>query len=462
MARTCLSIVLAAGDGTRMRSATAKVLHPVAGLPMVSHVLKAAAAAGGEAAAVVVGHGAATVEAACRGAWPGIGFFVQKERLGTAHAVLAARAAVAQGHDDILIVFGDTPLIRPETLRRLRLGLQNGAAVAVLGFHAEDPTGYGRLIEKDGELLAIREHREASVEELKVDFCNAGIMALAGKHALSMLEKVGNANSKGEYYLTDLVEIARRRKLGVVAMVGEEEEVLGVNTRVELARAEAIWQERRRKEMMLAGVAMAAPDTVFLTHDTRIGRDTVVDPNVVFGAGVTVGERCRIRSFSHLEECEIADGAIVGPFARLRPGAKIGVEAHVGNFVEIKNAVIETGAKVNHLTYIGDARVGAAANIGAGTITCNYDGVAKHRTDIGAGAFVGSNSALVAPVKIGVGAYVASGSVITRDVPPDALGVARARQANKEGYATRIRAANLAARAGKAARAAKDGEPKKR
>jgi len=452
MARTCLSIVLAAGDGTRMRSATPKVLHPVAGLAMVSHVLKAAAAAGGEAAAVVVGHGAAPVEAACRSVWPGAGFFEQKERLGTAHAVLAARAAIARGHDDILVLFGDTPLIRPETLRRLRLGLQNGAAVAVLGFHAEDPTGYGRLIEKGGELVAIREHREASPAELKVDFCNAGIMALSGKHALSMLEKVGNANSKGEYYLTDLVEIARGRNLGVVAMQAEEEEVLGVNTRVELARAEAIWQERRRNELMLSGVAMPAPETVFLAHDTQIGRDSLVEPNVVFAPGVAVGQRCRIRSFSHFEECTVADGAIVGPFARLRPGARIGADAHVGNFVEIKNADVEKGAKVNHLTYIGDARVGAAANIGAGTITCNYDGVAKHHTDIGAGAFIGSNSALVAPVKIGDGAYVASGSVITRDVPPDALGVARARQANKEGYAGRIRERARAARpAGKPA-----------
>jgi bifunctional UDP-N-acetylglucosamine pyrophosphorylase/glucosamine-1-phosphate N-acetyltransferase len=324
-----------------------------------------------------------------------------------------------------------------------------GAAVCVLGFHAEDPTGYGRLIEKDGELVAIREHREASKAELEINFCNGGIMAIDGRRALALLDSIDNKNSKGEYYLTDIVAAARARKLKVVAMEASEDELIGINTRVELARVEAIWQARRRNELMLAGVTMIAPDTVMFSHDTRIGSDCVVEPNVMFGPGVEVQGGATIRAFSHLEGCRIASGAVVGPFARLRPGAEIGPNARIGNFCEIKAAAIEEGAKVNHLSYIGDARVGTGANVGAGTITCNYDGVSKHRTDIGAGVFVGSDSILVAPVKIGDGAYVAAGSVITSSVPADALAVGRARQANKEGYAARIRERNSRAKAAK-------------
>jgi bifunctional UDP-N-acetylglucosamine pyrophosphorylase/glucosamine-1-phosphate N-acetyltransferase len=453
MARTCLTIILAAGEGTRMRSRMPKVLHPVAGLAMINHVISAAAAAGGEANAVVVGRDAEKVAETCRLAGQPIEIHLQPERLGTAHATLAARPAIERGYDDILVVFADTPLLRPETLLRLRRGLEMGAAVCVLGFHAEDPTGYGRLIEKDGELVAIREHREASKAELEINFCNGGIMAIDGRRALALLDSIDNKNSKGEFYLTDIVAAARARKFKVVAMEASEDELTGINTRVELARVEAIWQARRRAELMLAGVTMTAPDTVMLAHDTRIGADCLVEPNVVFGPGVEVQDGATIRAFSHLEGCRIASGAIVGPFARLRPGAEIGPSARIGNFCEIKAAAIEEGAKVNHLSYIGDARVGAGANVGAGTITCNYDGVNKHRTDIGAGVFVGSDSILVAPVNIGDGAYVAAGSVITSSVPADALAVGRARQANKEGYAARIRERNSRAKAAKGKKA---------
>ena len=447
MARTCLTIILAAGEGTRMRSRTPKVLHPVGGLAMINHVIATAAAAGGEVNAVVVGRDAESVAETCRQAGEPIEIHVQRERLGTAHAALAARPAIERGYSDVLVVFADTPLLRPETLRRLRRSLEMGAAVSVLGFHADDPTGYGRLIEKGGELVAIREQSEASKAELKIDFCNGGIIAIDGRWALALLDSIGNDNSKGEYYLTDIVAAARARKLKVVAMEAAEEETLGINTRAELARVEAIWQARRRTELMLAGVTMIAPDTVMLSHDTRIGGDCLIEPNVVFGPGVTVEESATVRAFSHLEGCRVATGAIIGPFARLRPGTEVGANAKVGNFCEIKAAVIEEGAKVNHLSYIGDARIGARANIGAGTITCNYDGVAKHRTDIGAGTFVGSDSILVAPVTIGDGAYIAAGSVITSAVPGGALAVGRARQANKEGYAARIRERSALAKA---------------
>ncbi|MCB1459797.1 MAG: bifunctional UDP-N-acetylglucosamine diphosphorylase/glucosamine-1-phosphate N-acetyltransferase GlmU [Nitratireductor sp.] len=439
MARTCLTIILAAGEGTRMRSQLPKVLHPVAGLPMVCHVIRTASAAGGDAFAVVTGNRSQEVQAAVSAITDKVSFYEQRERLGTAHAVLAAREALERGYDDILVLFGDTPLTRPETLKRMRRGLELGAEVAVLGFHAEDPTGYGRLIERDGELVAIREHREADSEELRINFCNGGIMAFAGRNAAEMLDAIGNANSKGEYYLTDLVEVARERKLKVVAMEAGEDEILGVNNRAELARAEAIWQVRRRSELMADGVSMRAPETVFLNEDTAIGADCMIEPNVVFGPGVVIGEGVTIRAFSHLEGCRIETGAIVGPFARIRPGTELGQNVHVGNFCELKNAKVSSGAKVNHLSYVGDATIGAGSNIGAGTITCNYDGVGKYLTEIGSNAFVGSNSSLVAPVRIGDGAYVASGSVITEAVPDGSMAVARGRQANKEGYAALIR-----------------------
>jgi bifunctional UDP-N-acetylglucosamine pyrophosphorylase/glucosamine-1-phosphate N-acetyltransferase len=366
--------------------------------------------------------------------------FVQEKRLGTAHAVLAARAAIERGHDDILVMFGDTPLIDPGALTVARLKLAEGAAVVVIGFRTDNPTGYGRLIEKGGKLVAIREEKDASAEERAITFCNGGLMAIAGKHALALLDAVGNANAKGEYYLTDIVEIAGRNGLEVVATEATFENALGINNRAELAEAEAIWQKRRRQEAMLSGVALIAPETVYFSHDTEIGADTVVEPNVWFGPGVTVESGATIHAFSHLEGATVASGCEVGPFARLRPGADLKTKAKVGNFCEVKKAVVEKGAKVNHLTYIGDAVIGAGANIGAGTITCNYDGYSKFLTEIGENAFIGSNSSLVAPVSIGNGAYVASGSVITENVPDDALAFGRARQKTMPGKAKELRA----------------------
>jgi bifunctional UDP-N-acetylglucosamine pyrophosphorylase/glucosamine-1-phosphate N-acetyltransferase len=426
--RSCLSIILAAGEGTRMKSALPKVLHPIAGLPMLGHVVKAAEAAGGEIA-VVTGHGAEAVGAALRKLAPTAATFVQTERLGTAHAVLAAREAIEKGYDDLLVMFGDTPLIEAAALTAARERLKAGAAIVVMGFRTENPTGYGRLIEDGGELVAIREERDCSEEERRIKFCNGGLMAIAGEHALPLLDAVGNNNAKGEYYLTDIVEIARSRNLRVVAEEVAFENVLGINNRVELAEAEAIWQKRRRREMMLSGVSLVAPETVFFSHDTKVGQDTIVEPQVFFGPGVEIAAGAVIHGFSHLEGAKVATGAQVGPYARLRPGADLKEKAKVGNFCEVKQATVEKGAKVNHLTYIGDARVGAEANIGAGTITCNYDGFSKFFTDIGPGAFVGSNSSLVAPISIGAEAYIASGSTITDNVPDGALAFGRARQA---------------------------------
>lgn len=439
--RSCLSIVLAAGEGTRMKSALPKVLHPIAGLPMLAHVVRAVEEAGGDEVAIVVGHGGETVRKAAEGFAPKARLFEQTERLGTAHAVLAAREAIAEGFDDLLVVFGDTPLLAAEELaaaRRRRV--EEGAAVVVLGFRPEDPGAYGRLVEEGGRLVAIREAKDCSPEELRIDFCNSGLMVIDGRHALDLLDAVGNDNAKGEFYLTDIVEIANRKRLAAIAVETSVESALGINSRAELAQAEAVWQERRRRELMLAGVTMQAPETVHLSHDTEIGPDALIEPNVVFGPGVKVEGGARIRAFSHLEGASVAAGAEIGPFARLRPGADVGKKAKVGNFCEVKNAVLDEGAKVNHLTYIGDAHIGAKANIGAGTITCNYDGINKHRTEIGAGAFIGSNSSLVAPVSIGEGSYVASGSVITADVPADSLAFGRARQVTKEGRASRLRA----------------------
>jgi bifunctional UDP-N-acetylglucosamine pyrophosphorylase/glucosamine-1-phosphate N-acetyltransferase len=324
-------------------------------------------------------------------------------------------------------------------LAQLRAALAGGAAVAVLGFKPADPTGYGRLVMSGDELTAIREERDASADERTIGFVNGGLMALAGQHALAILERIGNANAKGEYYLTDAVAIARDMGLKAVAIETGEDDVLGINTKAQLAQAEAVLQTRLRTAAMDAGVTMVAPETVFLSADTKFGKDVTIEPNVVFGLGVTVDDGAVIRSFSHLEGAHVGKGARVGPYARLRPGADLGEDVHIGNFVEVKAAKIEAGAKANHLSYIGDARVGAGANIGAGTITCNYDGFSKHKTEIGAGAFVGTNSSLVAPVRIGNGAYIGSGSVITKDVPDDALAVERNQQTNREGGAKRYR-----------------------
>ena len=439
MERTCLAIILAAGESTRMKSAMSKVLHPVAGRPMIAHVVDALASASISDVALVVGRDADAVSAAAATDEVAVTSFLQKERLGTAHAVLAAREAIAKGYDDVLVVFGDTPLITAAPLKAARDGLAAGNDVVVIGFQATDPTGYGRLIVKDGALVAIREHRDASDEERRITYCNGGLMAIDGRKALDLLNRIGNANAKGEYYLTDLVEIARSLDGRAIAVEAPEEELTGCNTRAELAYIERLWQQRRRHELMLAGVSMTAPETVFLSWDTTLAQDVLLEPNVVFGPGVRVESGAVIHAFSHLEGAHVRAGATVGPFARLRPGADLGAKSKVGNFCEVKNAEIGAGAKVNHLTYIGDAFVGAGSNIGAGTITCNYDGVNKHVTRIGANAFVGSNSSLVAPVSIGDGALVASGSVITEDVPADAVAFGRARQDVKPGRAPILR-----------------------
>lgn len=438
-ARSCLTIVLAAGEGTRMKSATPKVLHPVAGRPMIGHVLDAVGQAGAAAVTVVVGHAGEAVAEAVAGLDGRAEIAWQRERLGTGHAVLAAGQALERGHDDVLVVFGDTPLLEAEALGRLRGALADGAAVAVMGFRTERPAGYGRLIEKDGALVAIREEKDCSQAERAVTFCNGGAMALDGRRAPALLKRIGNANAKGEYYLTDIVALAVEEGLRVAAVEAAFENALGVNTRAELAAAEAAWQARRRSALMLDGVTMTAPETVFLSHDTAIGADALIEPHVVFGPGVRVEGGARIRAFSHLEGATVAGGAEIGPYARLRPGAALGERAKVGNFCEIKNTRVEAGAKVPHLSYVGDATVGAGANIGAGTITCNYDGFSKHHTSIGPGAFIGSNSSLVAPLTIGEGAYVASGSVITQDVPDEALAFGRARQATRPEFGRRLR-----------------------
>src|SRR5437588_11768958 len=437
--RSSLTVVLAAGEGTRMRSSLPKVLHPLAGLPLIAHVLDASPNGSGAALAVVIGPDHESVAAEIRRIRPEATTLVQRDRLGTAHAVLAAREAIARGPDDLLIVFGDTPLISRATFERLRTPLKNGAALAVLGFDAADPTGYGRLLIEGDRLMAIREHADASPAEREITLCNAGVMAFDGRHALEILQKIGNANSKGEYYLVDAVAIARDMGLEAVVIETSEDEVRGINTKAQLAEAEGVMQTRLRKAAMDAGVTLVAPDTVYLSADTTFGKDVTIEPFVVIGPGVSIADGAVIHSFSHIVQATIGKNTSIGPYARLRPGTSLGDGARIGNFVETKAAILEAGVKVNHLTYIGDTHIGAGANVGAGTITCNYDGFGKHKTTIGAGAFVGSNSSLVAPVKIGSGAYVGSGSVITKDVPDDALAVERSQQTNREGGAKRYR-----------------------
>ena len=446
--RSCLAVVLAAGEGTRMRSARPKVLHEVAGRSLLAHSLAAIVGADIARVALVVGPGREDVVAQAAGA----SAFVQAERRGTAHAVLAARAAIAEGFDDLVVAFADTPLVRPETFALLRGRLaETGAAVVVLGFEARDPKGYGRLLTAGETLFAIREDRDATAEERAVTLCNAGLMALDGRLALELLESIGNANAQNEYYLTDVVEMARRRGLTAAFATVDEAEVQGVNDRVQLARCEASMQVRLREAAMREGATLVDPASVTLSFDTRLGRDVTVEPNVVFAPGVAVADGARIRAFSHLEGTHVGPRAIVGPFARLRPGAKLAEDVHVGNFVEVKASTLAAGVKANHLSYIGDADIGARSNIGAGTITCNYDGFTKARTTIGADVFVGSDSALVAPVTIGDGAYIGTGAVITQDVAADALALARARQVEKPGWARSFRDTQAARKASKTA-----------
>ena len=447
--RTSLTIVLAAGEGTRMRSQLPKVLHAVAGQSLLAHVLLAAPKGVGATLAVVIGPNHAEVADEAKRVRPDAATFVQRERRGTAHAVLAARDAMAVKPDDLLVVFGDTPLISAATFDRLRAPLKNGATLAVLGFRAADPTGYGRLLVEGDRLAAIREHADASPAERAIKLCNAGIMAFDGRRALEIIEKIGNANAKSEFYLTDAVAIVRDLGLEAVVIETSEDEVRGINTKSQLAEAEQVMQARLRKAALEAGVTMTAPETVYLAADTTFGSDVTIEPFVVIGPGVSVGDGAVIHSFSHIVQASIGTKASVGPYARLRPGTSLGEGARVGNFVETKAAILEAGVKVNHLSYIGDAHVGAGTNIGAGTITCNYDGFAKHQTMIGSGAFVGTNSSLVAPVNIGNGAYIGSGSVITRDVPDDALAVERSPQTIREGGAKRYRELKLRGKAAK-------------
>lgn len=423
-----------------MRSDLPKCLHPVAGRPMVEWTIALARECGAERIVTVFGDKSRQVDAAGRKA--GTQTALQDPPLGTGHAVLAAKSAMDGFSGFAVVLYGDTPLIRAETVERVFAALEGGASIAVLGFEPDEPGAYGRLIEgPDGTLLRIVEAKDASPAELDVKLVNSGVLAGPAELLFELLGEVTNDNANGEYYLTDVVGLAVARGLKAVAVHADAGEVMGVNARADLAEATAVWQARRRLEAMREGATLLAPETVHFAFDTRLGRDVLVEPNVFFGPGVTVEDGAVIRAFSHLEGCFIRTGAQVGPYARLRPGADIGPDARIGNFVEVKESRFGAGAKASHLSYIGDAEVGAKANIGAGTITCNYDGFGKHKTVIGEGAFIGSNSSLVAPVTIGKGAYTGSGGVVTDTVPDDALALGRAKQVNKDGWAARFRAA---------------------
>ncbi|MCB2128928.1 MAG: bifunctional UDP-N-acetylglucosamine diphosphorylase/glucosamine-1-phosphate N-acetyltransferase GlmU [Rhodobacteraceae bacterium] len=428
-------VILAAGQGTRMNSDLPKVLHRVGGAPVLAHAMRAGAALAPERMIVVTGHEGGAVAAAAREVDEEVVIVEQAEQLGTGHAVAQALPALEGFTGKVLVLYADTPLIRPETLEALAA---SPADVTVLGFEAANPRRYGRLILKGEMLERIVEFKDASEAERAVTLCNAGLMAIGSDVLSQMLAKLSNANASGEYYLTDLVAMARAAGRSAAVVTCNEGESLGVDTRVQLAQAEASFQARARAEAQENGVTMTAPETVYFAWDTVIGRDTVIEPNVVFGPGVTVESGAEIRAFCHLEGCHISRGGRVGPFARLRPGAELAEDVHVGNFVEIKNAILDEGVKVGHLTYLGDAQVGEHTNIGAGTVTCNYDGVMKHRTEIGKRAFIGSDTMLVAPVRIGDGALTGSGSVITQDVPAGAVALARARQENKPGLAAKM------------------------
>ncbi|MGF7147814.1 bifunctional UDP-N-acetylglucosamine pyrophosphorylase/glucosamine-1-phosphate N-acetyltransferase [Sphingomonas zeicaulis] len=435
-------VILAAGQGTRMKSKRHKVLHPVAGRPMLLHLLAGVEALAPERRIVVVGAGRDQVEAAVDGL--GVDIAVQSEQLGTGHAVRMAEPKLDGFEGDVLILYGDVPLVSVATMQRMldRLHADDAPTTVVLGFRPADAAAYGRILADDGGTIRkMVEYKDASAEERTVDLCNSGLMAARGADLFALLARVGNDNAAGEYYLPDIVMLAAAEGRPSAVIETAAWEVAGVNSRAELAAVEAAWQHRRRAQAMADGVTLVAPETVWFSHDTVLAADVTVEQNVVFGPGVSVAEDAVIHAFSHLEGATIERGASVGPYARLRPGAEVGEEAKVGNFVEMKKAVLGAGAKASHLTYLGDAVVGAGANIGAGTITCNYDGFLKYRTVIGEDAFIGSNSALVAPVRIGDGAIVAAGSVITADVADDALGVARGYQEQKPGWAARFRAA---------------------
>lgn len=442
-------IVLAAGKGTRMKSALPKVMHRVAGRSLVAHVLHAAEALAPAQAVVVVGPGMDSVTAEAQRVFPEALTAVQEDRLGTGHAVLMAQPALMGFSGILLVLYGDVPLITAESLMRLA-DLAGRSGIAVLGFEAANSHGYGRLLrDAAGRVVAIREELDATPEEKVISLCNSGIIAVSSDLLWPLIAKLGNNNAKGEYYLTDLVELAAAAGAPASLALCDEAEVAGVNDRTQLARIETILQDVYRRRHMLNGATLTAPDTVFFSADTVIGQDVVIGPHVVLGPGVTVEDGAEIIGFSHLEGARVGAGARVGPFARLRPEAEIGANAHIGNFVEVKKSVIGPGAKANHLSYIGDASVGARTNIGAGTITCNYDGYDKHLTEIGENVFVGSNTSLIAPVKLGNGANIAAGSVITRNVPADALAMTRPEMEVREGWAARYREIKAARKATK-------------
>ncbi len=452
MTRPVAAIILAAGKGTRMKSDLHKVLHPIAGRPMLLHLIDSVDQLSPERVVVVTGAGREQVEAAV--APLGIATALQAEQLGTAHAVAQAREALAGFDGDVLILYGDVPLVEVATMRRMidRLREEDRPAAVVLAFRPADPAAYGRVVADDsGRLDRIVEYKDANAEERAITLCNSGLMAVHSADLFGLLDRVGNDNAAGEYYLPDVIALAAADGRPSAVIETDAGEVAGVNSRGELAQVEGEWQSRARARAMAEGATLIAPETVWFSHDTRIGRDVVVEPNVVFGPGVQVADGVTIHAFSHLEGATVATGADIGPYARLRPGADVREGARVGNFVEMKKAVLGPGAKANHLTYLGDAEVGAGANIGAGTITCNYDGFLKYRTEIGEGAFIGSNSALVAPVKVGAGAIVGAGSVVTSDVEADALALVRAERRSKPGWAKRFREMMMAKKAAKKA-----------
>jgi bifunctional UDP-N-acetylglucosamine pyrophosphorylase/glucosamine-1-phosphate N-acetyltransferase len=443
-------VILAAGQGSRMKSDIPKVLHKVAHAPLLVHAMQCAQSAGAERLVVVTGHGGAAVRAAAQAYDPDTVIVTQSEQLGTAHAVRQAATALADFEGDVIVLYGDTPFIQNDTLKNMLDARQAGAGVVVLGFQTNDPGRYGRLVtDKTGGLDAIVEAKDATPEQLAITLCNSGVICANRTELFALIDEVGSANASGEYYLTDIVGLARAKGQTCAAITCHEAETMGVNSRSDLAAADAAFQSRARAENLENGVTMHAPDTVFFAYDTHIGRDAEIEANVVFGPAVTIESNALIRAFSHLEGCHVSQEAIVGPYARLRPGAEIGNGARVGNFVEIKSSQVGEGAKVNHLSYVGDAEIGDAANIGAGTITCNYDGVFKHKTIIGERAFIGSNTALVAPVRVGHDAMTGSGSVVTEDVPDDAMAISRARQVNKPSLALRLMNRLKAAKAAK-------------
>lgn len=451
-------ILLAAGQGSRMKSDLPKVLHPLAGAPLIAHALASARGLDPERIVVVTGVGAEKVGEAIAEIDPEIRIVRQPEQRGTGDAARVALAELADvtgdgDGGDVVVLYGDTPFIRPRTLESMLETRAVGAAVVILGFEAADPGSYGRLVLDDkGDLAAIVEAREATKEELAIRLCNCGVVVADAALLPGLVAEIRDDNAKGEFYLTDIVALARARGLTTKAIICDEAETLGVNSRADLAAAEAAFQTRARADAMENGVTLTDPESVWFSHDTHIGRDTVIGPSVFLGPGVTIETGVEILAFCHLEGCHVSRGSRIGPFARLRPGAELAEDTHVGNFVEIKNAIVEEGAKVNHLAYVGDAHVGARTNIGAGTIFCNYDGVFKHHTDVGADVFVGSNSALVAPVSIGDGAMVAAGSTITTDVEAGALAVARGSQVSKPGLALRLMSRLRALKAAKAVR----------